>query len=139
MYTDNRDAYRQAFFMAWDKYKKQLPLNPVEGQLVEIILVHPEYHALLENPKQFEKQEFTIEENPFFHMSLHVAIREQVRTNRPTGVAEIYQILSKQMDNPHEAEHAMLTCLAQILWQAQQSGAMESEASYLEKLRQLIE
>ncbi len=139
MYTDNRDAYRQAFFMAWDKYKKQLPLNPVEGQLVEIILVHPEYHALLENPKQCEKQEFTIEENPFFHMSLHVAIREQVRTNRPTGVAEIYQILSKQMDNPHEAEHAMLTCLAQILWQAQQSGAMESEASYLEKLRQLIE
>lgn len=137
MYTDNRDAYRQAFFIAWDKYKKQQMLNPVEAQLVEIMLVHPEYHPLLENPKQFEKQEFSLEENPFFHMSLHVAIREQVRTDRPAGVAAIYQTLSTKFQDPHEAEHAMLTCLAQILWQAQQSGSMESEAAYLENLKKL--
>ena len=139
MYTNNRDAYRQAFFMAWDKYKKQQMLNPVEGQLVEIILVHPEYHALLENPKSFEQQEFSLEENPFFHMILHVAIREQVRMDRPAGVAAIYQALVTKLDDPHKAEHAMSTCLAQMLWQAQQSGEMGSESIYLENLKKLAE
>lgn len=137
MYTDNRDAYRQAFFVAWDKYKKQQMLNPMEAQIVEIILVHPEYHTLLENPKQFEKQEFSLEENPFFHMSLHVAIREQIRMDRPSGVADIYQQLNEKFQDPHEAEHAMVTCLAQTLWQAQQTGNMESEAAYIAKLKQL--
>ena len=134
MYTNNRDAYRQTFFAAWQKYQKQLPLEPVEKQLIEIMLLHPEYHPLLNHPEAFEKQEFELEENPFFHMSLHLAIREQIRTDRPAGITAVYDALSARSE---DAEHLMMTCLAQMIWAAQQSGEMPSEEEYLSRLRGL--
>lgn len=136
MYTNDRDAYRQSFFVVWDKYKKKLPLDAVETQLLDIILLHPEYHGLLDHPSSFQTQEFQLEENPFFHMSLHLALREQIRTQRPAGITAIYQSLLKKM-NAHEAEHRMMQCLAQVMWKAQQTGIPPSETDYLEKLKQL--
>ena len=137
MYTNNRDAYRQAFFIAWDKYKKKLPLEPVESQLIEVILLHPEYHALLERPNAYEQQEFTFEENPFIRMSLHLTVREQVRTNRPAGVTAIYQELLKKYINGQEVEYRMMECLAKILLHSQQSGTMPNEEEYLKQLKVL--
>ncbi|TAK77285.1 MAG: DUF1841 family protein [Gammaproteobacteria bacterium] len=134
MYSNHREAYRQAFFIAWQKWQKKLPLEAVEAQLVEIIIQHPEYHALLEKPEAYQYQEFSLEENPFFHMSLHLAIREQIHTNRPAGIAQLYQQLI-QTSQPHEVEHSMMTCLAQVMQAAQQSGEMPEEEEYLEKLK----
>lgn len=138
MYTNNRDAYRQAFFIAWQKHQKKLPLDAVEAQLIEIMLLHTEYHALLEKPEVYQQQEFTLEENPFFHMSLHVAIREQIRNDRPSGIRFIHQQLSATIGDQHEAEHRMLGVLANTLWEAQQSGAMPDEAVYLGNLKALL-
>jgi len=137
MYTNNRDAYRQAFFTVWQKYQKKLPLEPVEAQLVEIIDLHPEYHPLLGKPDSYQNQEFTTEENPFLHMSLHIALREQIRTNRPAGVAAIYADLIEKYVHTHEVEHRMMECLSQIIWSAQQTGVMSSEEYYLEKLKRI--
>ncbi|RDI42834.1 DUF1841 family protein [Aquicella lusitana] len=139
MFTNHREAYRQAFFEAWEKHlkKQTLELEPVEAQLIEIMLYHPEYHALLEKPAAFQQQEFTLEENPFFHMSLHLAVREQIRTNRPTGIAQIHQELMAAYQDIHQVEHLMMTCLAQMLWKAQQTGEMPNDENYLEKLREI--
>jgi hypothetical protein len=139
MYTTNRDAYRQAFFLAWDKHLKQSVLEPVEAQLVDVMLMHPEYHALLSKPKQYETQEFAPEENPFMHMSLHMAIREQIQTDRPNGIRKIYQTLLVKHGDEHTVLHEMIRCLADIIWAAQQSGAMPSEEIYLNKLKVIIE
>lgn len=137
MYTNQREAYRQAFYEAWQKYLKQLPLTILENQMVEIILLHPEYHDLLSNIEQLQKQEFELEENPFFHMSLHMAIREQIRSNRPQGIALIHkQLLQKYVDQT-DVEHKMITCLAQTLWQAQQTGNPPEETDYLNKLKSI--
>lgn len=137
MYSNNRDAYRQAFFTTWQKYKKQMPLEPFEAQLVEVMISHPEYHALLERPDQFQQQEFAIEENPFMHMSLHLAIKEQITTDRPAGVRACYEALLVKHPGHLEAEHLMLDCLAQMMWSAQETGEPPSEADYLEKLKHL--
>lgn len=137
MYTHQREAYRQTFYDAWQKYLKQLPLNPVEAQLVEIILIHPEYHSLLNNVQACQTQEFALEENPFMHMSLHVALREQIRSNRPLGITSIHQALNAQHNDPHQLEHQMMTCLAQVLWESQQSGNPPVETDYLRKLKQI--
>lgn len=136
MYTNDRNAYRQTFFLTWEKYLKRLPLEPVEQQLLEVILQHPEYHAVLENRKQFEQQEFEPEENPFFHMSLHLAIRDQIKMNRPIGITPIYTQLASQYD-ALEAEHKMMTCLANALWQAQRDNTMPNEQTYLASLNNL--
>lgn len=135
MYTNNRDAYRQTFFAAWQKYLKKWPLEAVEQQLVEVILLHPEYHALLEKPRAFQNQEFALEENPFFHMSLHIAIREQIRTNRPAGIAQIHEQLLRKYADAVQVEHRMMECLAQVMWQSQQKGEAPGEIVFLEKLK----
>ncbi len=136
MYANNRDTYRDAFFIAWQKYQAALPLQPIESALVTIMLQHPEYHTLLNKPSDYAHQEFAIEENPFFHMSLHLSLREQVNTNRPAGIVAIQQKLLAQYA-AHDCEHKMMTCLAKLLWQAQETGVTPTDELYLEKLQAL--
>lgn len=135
MYSDNRNAYRQFFFTLWQKYQKKIPLETNETQLIEIILQHPEYHRFLD--KQYENQEFTIEENPFFHMSLHLAIREQIATNRPVGITSIYQNLMMEYQNNLLVEHMMMERLAHFIYLGQKNGTMASDSEYLDALRTL--
>lgn len=137
MYTSNREAYRQTFFKVWDKHRKQLPLDPIEIQLIEIMLMHPEYHVFLNKPTMSQAQEFSLEENPFFHMSLHLAIRDQIQMDRPTGVKCIYDRLIKKVEDEHEAAHLMMVSLAKILWAAQQSGESPTDEAYLQLLNEL--
>lgn len=136
MYTDDRNAYRKIFFEVWQKYSKKLPLENIEAQVLAIILTHPEYHAVLENPQTFMTQEFALEENPFFHMSLHIALREQLQLDRPAGIKKISQQLQTKYD-AHDAEHMMTTIMAQVMFAAQQTGVAPDEVEYLTKLRQL--
>ena len=131
---------RRMYLEAWRKYSARAPLEPLEAQLAAVIAEHPEYVAWLEAGEHALSSEFTPEggrENPFLHMGLHLAIREQVATNRPAGIAEIHQKLSERLGDPHAAEHAMLEPLAETLWDAQRQGRMPDEQSYLERLRKL--
>lgn len=136
MYTEHRDAYRQLFFTTWQKYLKKMPLAALEQQLLAVIIDHPHYHDLLD--PHYQQQEFALEENPFLHMSLHLAIREQIATNRPAGVTEIYHELLQTREQVHEIEHEMMQSLAEIMWQAQQTGVAGDEQAYLEKLMKLV-
>ena len=135
----NRDQLRRMYLEAWRKYSARAPLEPLEAQLAAVIAEHPEYVAWLEAGDAALGAEFTPEggrENPFLHMGLHMAIREQVATHRPSGVAEIHRKLSERL-GAHEAEHAMLEPLAEALWDAQRQGRMPDEQAYLERLRRL--
>ncbi len=138
MYTDNRNAYRQTFFEAWQKHLHHLPVEPLEAQIINIMLAHPEYHALFNQPEKFLNQAFEPEENPFMHLSLHLAVREQIQANRPTGITHLYQEVLARFHNAHDAEHELVTTLGQFLWQAQQSGNMPDENAYLETLREAL-
>lgn len=137
MYTNNRETYRQAFFLAWQKYKNKLPLEEVEASLVEIMVLHKEYHHLLDHPHMYQHQEFNLEENPFFHMSLHLTLIEQIRTNRPRGITALHQSLLAKFNDRHEADHRMMACLMQIMWKTQQTGVLASDEEYLQQLREL--
>jgi|WetSurMetagenome_2_1015567.scaffolds.fasta_scaffold469087_2 hypothetical protein len=136
MYTNDRHTYRQTFFTVWQKYQRNQPLDAVSQQILEVILLHPEYHALLNNPTAYQNQEFPLEENPFFRMSLHMSIREQIRMDRPQGIALIHQQLLAKYVDANDVENRMMECLAQVMWEAQQRGEAASEQAFLEKLRQ---
>lgn len=125
---------------AWRKFSQRAPLEPLEAQLAAVVAEHPEYVQWLESGDSALAAEFTPEsgrQNPFLHMGLHLAIREQVATDRPHGIAGIHEQLAKRMGDAHAAEHAMLEPLAQTLWEAQRSSHMPDEQAYLEKLRAL--
>jgi hypothetical protein len=136
----NRDQLRSMYLEAWRKYSARAPLEPLEAQLAAVIAEHPEYIEWLEAGDAALGAEFTPEggrENPFLHMGLHLALREQVATNRPAGIAEIHRKLAERLGGAHEAEHAMLEPLAAALWDAQRQGQMPDEQEYLERLRRL--
>jgi hypothetical protein len=135
----NRDQMRRMYLEAWRKFSAREPLQPLEAQLAAVIAEHPEYVTWLEGGEGAVGAEFTPEggqANPFLHMGLHLAIREQVATNRPVGITEVHQRLVARL-GPHEAEHAMLEPLAETLWEAQRQGSTPDEQVYLERLRKL--
>lgn len=136
----NRDQLRQMYLDAWRKYSTNQPLEPLQAQLAAVIAEHPEYIPLLESGPQALAADYTAEAgrgNPFLHMGLHLAIREQLATNRPPGVAQIHQSLCQRLGDPHAAEHTMLEALAETLWDSQRSGRAPDEQLYLERLRRL--
>lgn len=136
----SREQLRQVYVRAWRKYGARLPLEPLEAQIAAVIAEHPQYVPVLESAPQALTAEYTPEgkrENPFLHMGLHLAIREQVATDRPAGIAQIHAALSKRLGDSHAAEHAMLEPLGEVLWEAQRSGQAPDEQRYLERLRTL--
>lgn len=135
----SRDELRRRYVNAWQRHRDGLPLEPLDAQIADVIALHPEYHALLEDPDA-TSQSFTVEQgrsNPFLHMGLHLAIREQVGTKRPAGIEAVHQRLTRKFGGAHEAEHRMIEVLAQTLWDAQRAGVAPDEQRYLERLRAL--
>ena len=139
-HDQDRSALRRHYLEAWRKQREGRPLEPLEHQLAAVIEQHPEYHALLEDEPESVGRDYAPESgqsNPFLHLGLHLAIREQVATNRPPGIAVIHRELSRRLGSVHEAEHRMLERLAGALWLSQRTGRPPDEAAYLESLRRL--
>lgn len=112
----------------------------MEQMLLDVILLHPEYHALLQHPETAAQQEFDIENghtNPYLHMGMHVAIREQASIDRPNGIAALYSQLTNRLGES-DAEHQMMECLGAMLWTSHRDDQPHDEQTYLECIRKLL-
>lgn len=138
MFTQDRGESRQYFISVWQKHQQGQALEPLEKMVLQVIIAHPEYQALLVE-KNLDKDYLPEmgETNPFLHMGLHLALHEQISTDRPTGVRDIYQQLRFGAGDIHDMEHHMIECLMETLWTAQRTGQMPNEANYLTCLRHL--
>ncbi|MCU0803669.1 MAG: DUF1841 family protein [Burkholderiales bacterium] len=138
MFNPSREQVRQFFFDAWRKYRARQPLEGLETVAVEIALLHAEYHPLLDDPARSLDADYTPEQgamNPFLHMSLHMAIEEQLSIDQPPGIrAEFERVLASRGDR-HAALHAVLDCLGEVVWRAQRERAAPDAVAYLECLR----
>jgi hypothetical protein len=134
MFEPSRDQARAIFFDAWRKYRAGQPLGGIEGLALEVILKHPEYHEALEHPEQSAQRDYSGELNPFLHMSLHVALEEQLSIDQPPGIAARFQALLARYQDRHEALHQALECLGETVWRAQRDGAALDAAAYLDCL-----
>ena len=140
-HDQDRSGLRRLYVEAWRKHRAGRPLEPLEHQIVTVIEQHPEYHVLLEDEAEALGRDFTPEagqSNPFLHMGLHLAIREQAATDRPSGIAAIRIQLAERLADPHEAEHRMLERLAEALWLSQRTGQPPDEDAYVESLREML-
>ena len=139
--NQSREQLRQMYLASWRKFRAQEPLQPLERQVAAVIAEHPEYIPWLETGEEVLKTEFTPEggrQNPFLHMGLHLALREQVNTNRPAGFAALHRRLCEHYGDAHEAEHALLTPLAETLAEAQRDNSAPDELEYLRKVEVLV-
>jgi hypothetical protein len=121
MFGNNRNELRQVYLSCWQLKKNRLPMDPMQEVVANIVEKHPEYHQLLEQDEIVDKDfsADTGESNPFLHMSMHIALHEQISTNRPDGINE--------------------ECLGEALWLAQRNQAEPDESKYLGCLKKIAQ
>lgn len=139
LFNPTRDQVRQFFFESWAKYKAKQSLTELEAIALEVMQLHPEYHQVLDAPEKYLEQAYFPEmgeTNPFLHMSLHLSILEQISINQPIGIKSAYQQLQQKMVDPHLAQHELMECLAETIWQAQRSQTPPDSEAYLTLIRE---
>jgi hypothetical protein len=137
MFNPSREQVRQFFCDAWRKHQERLPLVGAEVTAADIVARHPEYHILLNTPDAALTQEWSPEGgqmNPFLHLSLHLAIHEQVSIDQPPGIRSCWEQLRARME-PHDAEHVILECLGETIWRAQRQGGPMDALAYVDAVR----
>ena len=141
MFSNDRNELRRVFFDCWQLKQNGKPLDALQQMIAGVIEQHPEYHTLLEKIDNLDRDYHSAdgEANPFLHMSMHIALIEQISTDRPPGIRDIHQILARSLDSAHEAEHRMMQCLSEAIWQAQRNNAMPDESAYLACLQKITE
>ena len=138
MYNPSRDQARRFFIDAWRKDQTREVLTPLEGIAAGIVRLHPEYRALLEDPDAALAREWTPETgaaNPFLHLSLHLAIEEQLSIDQPIGLRAAFESLLAKHGDRHAALHVVLECLGETIWKAQRNGGAFDGAGYLDCIR----
>ena len=135
MFPSDRTQLRKVFYESWQLKKQGKVADPLQQMIIGVIEQHPEYHLLLEHDDQLDR-DFD-ESNPFLHMSMHIALAEQISTDRPSGIRACHQQLTMTFGSAHEAEHKMMECLSESLWKAQRSNTMPDETAYLDCLKAL--
>jgi len=142
MFGNDRTQLRQQFFDVWQKMQQNAILTPLESQIANVINQHKEYTAIFSNAEANLNKDYFPElgdTNPFLHMSLHIALQEQLSTNRPFGIVNLYQQAVKQKKSEHDAQHCLMNALAESMWQAQQQQRQPTEQEYLDLVkRQLL-
>ena len=138
IFGQDRNELRKMYKDAWQKHLDKTPLTPLEAQIAAVVEWHPEYHDdVISDELDKDYTPDGGQTNPFLHMGLHLGIREQVTTNRPGGISTIFSTLAAQTGDPHMAEHRMIDCLAETLWEAQSQNTPPDEQKYLLRLQQL--
>ncbi len=136
MFNPSRDQARQFLIDAWNKRRSSLPATPLEVLAADLVDLHPEYHELLEATDALTR-EWTPEQgesNPFLHLSLHLAVEEQLSIDQPPGIRKAFEHLSARSDR-HNALHGILECLGETIWRAQRDGTGPDGAAYLDCIR----
>jgi hypothetical protein len=138
MFNPSRDQARQFFFDTWDRHRQGRPLEPLQQKALAVILLHPEYHRLLEQPERHMDRDYLPEAgdlNPFLHLSLHLAVDEQLSIDQPSGIRAQFERLRTDFGTEHDALHAVVDCLGETIWQAQRAAQPPDAQFYLDCLR----
>ncbi|HEY5862728.1 MAG TPA: DUF1841 family protein [Casimicrobiaceae bacterium] len=137
MFSPTREEARRFLIDAWRKFRAGEPISALERQAAGLIALHPEYHAMLDAPERHVERDFTPESgtvNPFLHLSLHLAVAEQLAIDQPPGIRAQFERLRAAKGDEHAALHAVLECLGEVIWQSQRTNAPPDGALYLECL-----
>ncbi len=141
MFVETRDEARSFFLQVWRKLSEGRAMTPLESLVAQIIRAHPEYHDLLARAPLALAHDDGGDDaraNPFLHMGLHIALAEQLQTDRPPGILSLFQRLVGQDKDAHEAEHQVMDCLARALSQAARHGRAPDDVAYLACIRQCL-
>lgn len=134
MFNPSRDEARLFLFDTWRKRREGALLTPLEDLAAQLIEKHPEFHDLLADPERYQGKDYAPEHgatNPFLHLMMHLSIEEQLSIGQPHGIRAHFERLTAHHASEHDAQHRMMECLGEMIWQAQRHGAPPDAAIYL--------
>lgn len=137
MFNPTKDEVRRFFCDAWRKTQANEVLTPLEAIARDWMLQHPEYAGDLSDPDEAQAADYAIDKgqsNPFLHLSMHLSIAEQVSIDQPPGIRAAFQQLAARTGE-HDAHHAIMECLGQMLWTSQRNGTPPDGEAYVECVR----
>jgi Domain of unknown function (DUF1841) len=141
VFNPSQDEVRRFFCSSWSKHLSASPLTPLEALALDWILEHPEYHSILGDETLALQTVFSVDQgktNPFLHLSMHLAIAEQISIDQPPGVTGIFQQLAQRQGSPHLAAHAIMESLGEVIWEAQRSGTAPDTDKYLDSMKRRL-
>jgi hypothetical protein len=141
MFNPSRDEVRRFFTDTWRKQRAGEILTPLEAIAADWIIEHPEYHAELKDAEAASAQDYSPERgqtNPFLHLSMHLAITEQLSIDQPRGIRAAYEALSRKLDSSHEAHHVIMECLGEMIWNSQRRGLPPDGEAYVESIKRRL-
>jgi hypothetical protein len=134
MFNPTRDEARLFLFESWRKRHAGELLSPLEDLTAQLIAKHPEFHELFNDPERNQDKDFTADGNvlnPFLHLMMHLTIEEQISIGQPQGIREQFERLTRKFESEHEAQHAIMDCLGEMIWQAQRNKTAPDAAIYI--------
>jgi hypothetical protein len=139
MFQPTRDEARNFLFESWRKCKAGELRTPLEDLAAQLIAKHPEYFAVLENPDGYQDKDYQPEQgetNPFLHLMMHITIEEQISIDQPVGIRAHFTRLTRQFESEPDAQHRIMNCLSEMIWQAQRNHTQPDAAIYFACLEQ---
>ena len=137
MFTPSQEEVRNFFFETWRKFHAKEPVTPLEAMALDAISQHPEYHPVLEKPEKYRQRDYRPEAgetNPFLHLSMHLSVEEQLSIDQPPGVRAEFERLCQKLGEKHAAQHALLECLGEMIWQSQRNNTPYDPRVYFDCL-----
>lgn len=137
-YSNDRDQLRQFYFDTWQKHLSGQSLIDLEQQILAVILDHPEYQKILSDKVAALTKDFSVQinqPNPFMHMGLHLAVRDQINLDQPPGIKKLFQEQLAKGKDGHDIEHQIMEILANQLWQDTQAQKPLNMDVYLDNLK----
>ena len=115
------------------------PMEAIETLASLWIAEHPEYFDELSDVDAALARNYDAETertNPFLHLSMHLSISEQCSVDSPRGIRQAVELLTRKRDL-HDAHHAAMECLGQMLWESQRSGRAPDGEAYVAGVQRL--
>ncbi|MDY0106114.1 MAG: DUF1841 family protein [Giesbergeria sp.] len=134
MFNPTQADVRRFFCAVHAKAQASQPMEAIETLASLWITEHPEYHAELSDLDTALARNYDAEPertNPFLHLSMHLSISEQCSIDQPRGIRQAVELLSRRLDSLHDAHHAAMECLGQMLWESQRSGRPPDGDAYV--------
>jgi hypothetical protein len=138
MFQPSQHDVRRFFCETHQRQQQGLPLDPMQAKAAPWTASHPEYHDELSDTARALEAVYRVEDgrtNPFLHLSMHLSIVEQCDIDQPQGIREAVQRLAHRLGTLHEAHHAVMECLGEMIWASQRSGLPPDGEAYVEAVR----
>ncbi len=141
MFNPSQDDVRRFFCEAFRKQRANDILSPIEAMAADWISQHPEYHDVLSDVESALARDYSVDSgqtNPFLHLSMHLSIDEQISIDQPRGIRDAATALTLRLDSAHEAQHKIMECLGEMIWNAQRTGQPPDGDAYIDSVQRLV-